>query len=86
VIFSKSHWKLFFIATVVVVLLTLIFQKLLTPVLFYALWPGNVLSLAITGGHGGTAFQQVFAPIAGVFLNILVYFIVMLALKKLLSR
>jgi hypothetical protein len=82
----KSHWKLLLIATVVVVLLTLLLRRLVVPILFYALWPGNVLSLAITGGHGGTAFQDVFATIAGVFLNILAYFGVMLVLKKSFSR
>jgi hypothetical protein len=43
---------------------------------FYALFPGNVVHLLITGGHGGTRAQEAVAPYVGCVTNIAAYSIV----------
>jgi hypothetical protein len=37
---------------------------------FYALYPGAIVSLLITGGHGGTRTEEAIAPIVGSLVNI----------------
>ena len=44
---------------------------LLSSVLFYALFPGMAVQMAITGGHGGTMAQDTSAPIIGAAVNII---------------
>jgi hypothetical protein len=43
---------------VIVALLTFFEYKTASAALFYLLYPGFVLSLLITGGHGGTRFEE----------------------------
>jgi hypothetical protein len=40
---------------------------------FYALFPGNVVSLLITGGHGGIGLEDAIASYVGALANIGVY-------------
>jgi hypothetical protein len=37
---------------------------------FYALYPGALVSLLITGGHGGTSAEEAIAPAVGAGVNI----------------
>jgi hypothetical protein len=41
--------------------------------LLYPLIPGVIASLLITGGHGGTAFQEVVGAWMGAFVNLAFY-------------
>jgi len=63
------------IATVLVVALSIMQWKckFCSVVLFYALFPGNIFSLLITGGHGGTVAEEAVAPYVGALTNIAVY-------------
>jgi hypothetical protein len=44
-----------------------------SPFLVYALLPGIIVSLLITGGHGGTLIEERVGLIAGLIVNSLVY-------------
>jgi hypothetical protein len=44
-----------------------------SPVFFYLLYPGVVASLLITGGHGGTQFEEAIAPPVAFIVNAFVY-------------
>jgi hypothetical protein len=44
-----------------------------SPFLVYALLPGIIVSLLITGGHGGTLIEERVGPLAGLIVNSLVY-------------
>ena len=46
-------------------------KLLLSSVLFYALFPGMAVQMAITGGHGGTMAPDTSAPIIGAAVNII---------------
>jgi uncharacterized membrane protein len=56
-----------------VIALTVMIYRIESPVLFYLLYPGEIVSLLITGGHGGTLLQDRIAPVASVAVNFLVY-------------
>jgi|HubBroStandDraft_5_1064220.scaffolds.fasta_scaffold187115_2 hypothetical protein len=60
-------------AFVVVVLLTLFEYVTSSAVWFYLLYPGSALSLLITGGHGGTKFEEGAALAASLMTNTLAY-------------
>ena len=44
-----------------------------SPFLVYALLPGIIVSLLITGGHGGTLIEERVGLVAGLIVNSLVY-------------
>jgi hypothetical protein len=44
-----------------------------SPFLVYALLPGVIVSLLITGGHGGTLIEERVGLVAGLIVNCLVY-------------
>lgn len=48
--------------------------------LFYLLFPGLATALLITGGHGGSRFEEAIAPIAGFAVNTLIYLLATLCL------
>jgi hypothetical protein len=52
-------------------------------ILFYLGFPGEALSLLITGGHGGTRTQEIIAPIVSFLLNAWVYFLLLSAALRL---
>jgi hypothetical protein len=58
---------------VVVALLTLLEYRVGSAFFFYLLYPGMMLSLLITGGHGGTNFEERAALAANLMTNTLVY-------------
>jgi hypothetical protein len=58
------------ISLVAVVPLTIAFYLTSSIILFYALFPGAVVSLLITGGHGGTRTEELVAPIVGAAVNV----------------
>jgi hypothetical protein len=69
------------LVTIVVVLaMELLFWKstnsVLFYVLFYALYPGNAVSLMITGGHGTTGAKDSLAALLGILINVVAYVIV----------
>jgi hypothetical protein len=43
---------------VIVSMLTFFAYRTASAALFYLLYPGFILSLLITGGHGGTKFEE----------------------------
>ena len=45
-------------------------------VLFFLLYPGVTLSLLITGGHGGAAFEDRAAMVVSFLVNLLAYFVI----------
>jgi hypothetical protein len=49
---------------------------------FYALFPGNVVKLLITGGHGGTKLEDTVAPYLGALTNIAAYSIFILGCAR----
>jgi hypothetical protein len=59
----------------VVTFFTLLFEKFSSAMLFYLLFPGLALGLMITGGHGGTHFEDSLAPVVGLAVNIIVYWV-----------
>ena len=62
------------ILTSLVVIVLSILQRYWQPaVLFVALCPGNLVSLLITGGHGGTETEAFIAPIAQIAVNLVFY-------------
>jgi predicted permease len=61
-------------------------QEVLSTFLFYALFPGVVTSMLITGGHGGTETQNAIAPIVGTAVNIIAYWLLIWGAAKLSRR
>jgi len=62
------------ILTVVAVsLLTLVCYRTLVMFLFYLLYPGMIINVLITGGHGGTIFEEWAGAISGVLVNTVCY-------------
>jgi hypothetical protein len=57
----------------VVTVFTLFLYRTGAAVWFYVLYPGSALSLHITGGHGGTKFQEGLALIASLMMNTVAY-------------
>ena len=53
--------------------------------LIYPLFPGEVLSLLITGGHGGSQAQEWIGLVFGVCVNALVYSAVLFGLSLLFA-
>lgn len=64
------------LSLVIVSILTRLSYVWLTKLLFFLLYPGVVLALLITGGHGGTLVQERLALAASVLVNTLAYAIV----------
>jgi hypothetical protein len=58
---------------VTVSLLTFFEYRTASAALFYLLYPGSLLSTLITGGHGGTKFEDGMALVASLIVNTLVY-------------
>jgi hypothetical protein len=58
---------------VIVALLTFFEYRTASAAFFYLLYPGSVLSMLITGGHGGTKFEEGTALVASLIVNTLVY-------------
>ena len=44
--------------------------------LFFLLYPGISLSLLITGGHGGTVFEERTATVVTILVNVLTYAVI----------
>ena len=59
--------------TVSPLVLLLYLQPVPSAWLIYLLYPGVIVSLLITGGHGGTKFQEAVAPVANFLVNGLCY-------------
>ena len=66
--------------------LTLLSRATESGVFFFLLYPGAALSLLITGGHGGTEFENRTALAAGFAVNTFVYAALFAALLALHSR
>jgi hypothetical protein len=70
----------------IVTCLTLLSRATESAVFFFLLYPGAALSLLITGGHGGTQFENRTALAAGFVVNTFVYAALFAALLALPSR
>jgi len=73
------------LAVIVVLALEFLFRATGNPLLFYALYPGNFVSLLITGGHGGTRAEEAIALVVGILINIATYTVVVIARNKLMD-
>jgi hypothetical protein len=75
---------------VIVALLTFFEQRTASAALFYLLYPGSVLSLLITGGHGGTKFEDWMALVASLIVNTVAYTVLcagfLVSIKRAVSR
>ena len=65
----------FIFALAIVTCLTLLSRAAESSFFFFLLYPGNVLSLFITGGHGGTLAQDRIAPVVGFLVNTFFYYL-----------
>jgi hypothetical protein len=72
-------------AVVVVLVLVSLFWATGNPLLFYALYPGNIVSLLIAGGHGGTRAEEAIATIIGILVNVAAYVVVIIARNKIMD-
>ena len=70
----------------IVAILTATFHFVLSAALFYTLWPGIVVGLVITGGHGSTTFQEGAAVALGLLVNAGAYFCLLLLGRSVLLR
>jgi hypothetical protein len=72
---STLKKQAFFAAGGIAAVLTLLFHFFYnSAILFYLLFPGLMIGLLITGGHGGTRTEEAIAPIAAFVVNFLFYF------------
>jgi hypothetical protein len=74
------------ISFITVVPLTIAFYLTDSIVLFYVLFPGAVVSLLITGGHGGTGAEEAIAQVAGGFVNVLILSVLLRGAARVLRR
>lgn len=61
-------------------------QSSWNPVLAYPLYPGLMVHLLITGGHGGTLTQEKIAFAAELVANLLAYLLATFALLRVIRR
>lgn len=73
------------LAVAVVLALEFLFRATGNAVLFYVLYPGNIASLLITGGHGGTRAEEAIAPVVGTLINVAAYVVVVIATNKVIG-
>ena len=73
------------VTSAVVIPLSVVQHLFLSALLFYVLFPGSIVELLITGGHGGTKSQEAIAPIVGAVVNVLVYALGLYGLVRLLK-
>jgi len=67
-------------------LLTVLGRLNSSEIFFYPLFPGEMLSLLITGGHGGTAVEEWTGSSASLFVNILAYTAIFYGLSALIAK
>ncbi len=72
-----ARFKVIGLVMVMVALLMAIAHFSASNLWFYLLFPGEVTSLLITGGHGGTRMEGIMAPIACFLVNSLTYFLLL---------
>jgi len=73
------------LAVAVVLALEFLFKATGNAVLFCALFPGNIASLMITGGHGGTRAEEAIAPVVEILINVAAYVAVVIATNKVIG-
>jgi hypothetical protein len=61
-------------------------NMLLSSTLFFVLFPGMIVQMVVTGGHGGTFVQEAVAPIVGAAVNTGVYSLLIMGMAKVLRR
>jgi hypothetical protein len=71
---------------VFVSLLTILLRITMSGFFFYPLFPGEMASILITGGHGGTDVEELGGTVVGIVVNAFVYFAVFWLLVRLLIR
>ena len=70
---NKILFKGFSSSIVIVGMLTLLNYAVEYSLLIYLLFPGLVLGLLITGGHGGTELEDKIAAVVSFLVNLLAY-------------
>ena len=66
-------WQAVVIGSGIVALLSLLWHFFISELLFYLLFPGLVIGILITGGHGGTVGEERIASVVSFAVNALVY-------------
>jgi hypothetical protein len=61
----------------IVTLLTALDHSYRPSIFFYVLYPGDVLRLLITGGHGGSFAEERLASVLGFLANVCAYWLVL---------
>jgi hypothetical protein len=75
------------VASIFLVSLLTVLERLTSSEIFlYTLSPGEILSLLITGGHGGTPVEEWTGLAASLFVNILTYTAIFCGLSALIER
>lgn len=74
------------LSVAIVACLTLFSDLSESAVFFYILYPGWVVRLLTTGGHGGTNAQERIAPVLGFIVNTVAYFGLCLALLAIFPK
>jgi len=80
---TVGRGKVILVTIVIVLGLEFLFWATQSSALFYVLYPGNVASLMITGGHGGTSFQELIAPLIGILVNMAAYLVLVSFARRL---
>jgi hypothetical protein len=63
------------VALAIVICLTLLSRVIESNLFFFLLYPGVVLSLLITGGHGGTRAEEATASVLSFIVNTFCYYL-----------
>lgn len=73
---SRRNLKILLLSIAIVISLTALQHKLRPSLFFYFLYPGNVIELIITGGHGGSHTEEALAPMLGFLINVCAYWLI----------
>jgi hypothetical protein len=74
---TRRNLKILALSIAIVILLTALQYRYLSPALFYLLFPGDVLELIINGPHGGSLAEEGLAPVLGFFTNVCAYWLIL---------
>jgi hypothetical protein len=74
---TRKPLKILLVSFAIVSGLAVLERSYGSSVLFYLLYPGNVLGLFITGGHGGTHAENALAAVLGFLANLCAYWLVL---------
>ncbi len=74
---TRKPFKILLVSFAIVSVLAMLERSYGSSVFFYLLYPGNILGLVITGGHGGTHTENVLAAVLGFVANLCAYWLLL---------